>query len=422
MSVRNRSEENEKRRENQGVIQKKEKGRRKRKVPRWFYDFEINSRRYRSKIPGAQVKEDALKIETQARLAVYEGRYNEWFKEWMGKTLGARTEACSQIAEVNQNGTKVAAANFAHFVEEVYLPASRTEKRSWRHDEFRASTLCQHFGEMALREIKPMYIQKFRDVRSKTKSRRGEVYSPASINHELALLSSILTMACDNDLIEVNPCCKVKKLEVDNERTRVLSYEEEECLFAQLTGRRAHILPITKTALHTGMRKSPLLSLRWEQVDFDLNTITITKGKSKNKRKYIVPMNEVVRKELSALKGSAGDCEEVFTNPMTGVSLTDIKKGFVSACEDAGIEDFTFHDLRHTYASRLADKGVPQATIKELLGQRTIKMSERYTHAVVNTMEWAVEQLCHKGGRARPIFPPQSGENAVSQESEPIAA
>jgi integrase len=104
------------------------------------------------------------------------------------------------------------------------------------------------------------------------------------------------------------------------------------------------------------------------------------------------------------------------------VSLTDIKKGFVSACEDAGIEDFTFHDLRHTYASRLADKGVPQATIKELLGQRTIKMSERYTHAVVDTMQWAVEQLCHKGERARPIFPPQSEGNSVSQESEPVAA
>ncbi len=99
-------------------------------------------------------------------------------------------------------------------------------------------------------------------------------------------------------------------------------------------------------------------------------------------------------------------------DPVTGVSITDIKHGFVSACKDAKVENFRFHDLRHTFATRLADQGVPQSAIRELLGQTSLRMSQRYTHAVIETMQAAVEKLSKANAAVCPIFPPQSAEQS----------
>ena len=133
---------------------------------------------------------------------------------------------------------------------------------------------------------------------------------------------------------------------------------------------------------------------------------------------YIVPMNETVRAELLVLRSQSANWYGVFTNPITGVSLTDIKHGFVSARRDARLEDFTFHDLRHTFATRLADQGVPQSAIREMLGQTSLRMSQRYTHAVIETMQQAVEKLCKANAAICPIFPPQTAD----QSKESVAA
>lgn len=394
MSVYDRSQENEKR-ESKGASsngetavlpQDEENGaqKRKRRVARWYYDFTIEGRRYKGPIPGARNRKEAEKVELQKRLEVYEGRY--------GKELGTE--------------------DFAKFVNEVYLPASKTNKRSWRHDEFRAKTLREYFAGMSFREITQMRIEKFKQDRLKTKSQRGTTFSAASVNHELALLSSVFTMARKNRLVRENPCLDVKKLEVDNERERYLTDEEESRLFAQLTSRRSHLRPIVTVALHTGIRRGALLALRWQEVDFTRNVITITKGKSKNKKMYVVPMNETVRAELAALRPWSTGCDGVFTNPITHVSITDIKHGFVNACKDAKVLNFRFHDLRHTFATRLADQGVPQSAIREMLGQTSLRMSQRYTHAVIETMQAAVEKLCKSNAAVCPIFPPQSAEQA----------
>lgn len=399
MSVYDRSEENEKRRQRKSSritsedaqpTHSERRSKRKRKVARWHYDFVIEGRRYKGSIPSARTRKEAEKVELLKRLEVYEGRYGK------------------------EQGTE----DFVNFVNETYLPASKINKRSSRHDEFRARTLCEYFAGISLRDMTPMRIEKFKQDRLKTKSRRATLYSPASVNHELALLSSIFTMARKNRLIAENPCFDVKKLEVDNERERYLTQEEERRLFAQLTGRRVHLLPIVKIALHTGIRRGALLSLRWQQVDFERNVIAITKGKSKSKKMYMVPMNKIVRAVLLALREQADGSEGVFTNPATGISLTAIKHGFVSACSDAKIEDFHFHDLRHTFATRLGDKGVPQSAIRDMLGQSTVKMSQRYTHGVIETMQGAVEKLCDEESSVSPIFPPQEEKDG----GESIAA
>jgi integrase len=135
-----------------------------------------------------------------------------------------------------------------------------------------------------------------------------------------------------------------------------------------LTGRRAYLREIIIVALNTGMRRGEILSLRWSQVDFMRDLIFVTQTKSGKDR--VIPMNEAVRNALLSLSREG---ERVF-------QVDWIKKAWMGALKEAKIEDFTFHDLRHTAATRLADAGADAFTIASILGHSTIQMSARYTH------------------------------------------
>src|SRR5262249_49819638 len=106
-----------------------------------------------------------------------------------------------------------------------------------------------------------------------------------------------------------------------------------------------------------------------------------------------VPMNEVVKSTLLELQGNAGDSEYVFKSPRTGRRLMEVKHGFVSACRDARVDDFHFHDLRHTFGTRLGEKGVDAFTIAQLMGHADLRMTARYTHATNKNLRRAVQSL-----------------------------
>ncbi|HEX7176884.1 MAG TPA: site-specific integrase [Pyrinomonadaceae bacterium] len=125
---------------------------------------------------------------------------------------------------------------------------------------------------------------------------------------------------------------------------------------------------------------------------------------SKNKRPRTIPMTARVRAELSGvIQGrTAGP---VFSSTRTGVNLVEIKKGFKRACELAGIphgqstpSGLTFHDLRHTFATRLAERGVGETARMALLGQSNTKMVRRYSHATPEALLEAVQRLEQKAG------------------------
>ena len=108
-----------------------------------------------------------------------------------------------------------------------------------------------------------------------------------------------------------------------------------------------------------------------------LTTLTST-GRRRFARRAMEP---IVQEALLELRDEAGETEFVFTNPDTGTRYTDIKKSFSAACREAGITNFTFHDLRHTFGTRLADAGVDVVKIKELMGHASIVTTMRYIHA-----------------------------------------
>ena len=182
---------------------------------------------------------------------------------------------------------------------------------------------------------------------------------------ELELLSKIFNLAIDYGIAETNPCRKVRKLRLNNKRIRYLSDEEEtRCLLISL-GQCAHLRIMVNIAIGTGMRRGEQLNLRWEKVDFQRNVIHVPN--SKTGRDYTVPMNQDVRNELLALRKLAAKEDYVFTNPKTGKSFTEIKRSFHTACRLAGIDNLRWHDLRHTFGSRLGDAGCAESTIAQLM-------------------------------------------------------
>lgn len=131
----------------------------------------------------------------------------------------------------------------------------------------------------------------------------------------------------------------------------------------------------TLLALNTGLRKSNILELRWEQINFDFNFIEILENKG-NKH-LLIPLNEKLIQFFNN-KPEAERKGYIFINPDTGLPYKDIKKAWSTALEKANIENFRFHDLRHTVGTRLAEQLVPVNVIKELLGHSDVHTTMRY--------------------------------------------
>lgn len=333
------------------------------KKKHWHYAFAIRKVRYRGSIPEARTKFDAEQAENKIKRDVFEGRYS----------------------------TPTGAQSLVNFIEDVFLTWSRQNKRSWKHDEFRARAICEsrHLRGKTFAQVTPLHVEKFKQDRRVSVTKRGGTRSAASVNRELELLSKIFSLAVRYGVTDKNPCAGVPLLAENNRRTRYLTDEEEPRLLAALVGRREHLRALVVVAVGTGMRLGDQLSLRWPQVDFQHNVIRVPN--SKTGRDYGVPMNQDVRRELQALKRAATGGEFVFTSSKTGTRVKEIKTAFKNACSAAGIKDLRWHDLRHTFGTRLGAAGYNAYEIAELMGHADIKTSGRYAHPVDERKQAAVE-------------------------------
>jgi integrase len=194
---------------------------------------------------------------------------------------------------------------------------------------------------------------------------------------------------------------KVKKYTLDNKRYRYLIPEEEPALMAALEGPRAHLKPMVKIGLGTGMRLGEQLHLSGERVDLSRGVLILTKTKTGKDRE--VPLNPEVFEILSALRTQSTRRGYVFINPRTGKRVKEIKKGFKTALKIAGIEGLVWHDLRATFGTRLGEAGFDAFTIAALMGHSDIHTTARYVRATERNKRAAVEaamlsskQVVHK--------------------------
>lgn len=265
--------------------------------------------------------------------------------------------------------------------------------------------ICAWFKGTTFAEVSPLLVEKFKKHLRESVTKRGTPRSPRSVNEFLEKLSKIFNLAILEKEIDANPCREVQKLPVNNKRIRYLQDEEEPRLLEVLTGPRAHLRPLVIVAIGTGMRRGDQLNLRWEKVDFQRNVIYVPN--SKEGKDYIVPMNEDVRNVMLQLRREANGSDHVFINPETGGPYVDLKRAFTTACRLAGIKNLHWHDLRHTFGTRLAEAGYSEAVIAELMGHSDPKTTRRYTHGTERGKRAAVEAIRVSGGQARPISAPQ---------------
>lgn len=163
---------------------------------------------------------------------------------------------------------------------------------------------------------------------------------------------------------------------------------------ATLVGERSHLHAMATLAINTRLRANELFSLKVSDVDFHRDVLYIKHTKTDEDRE--VPLNDTARELLRELiptyrKGG----EFLFTNPKTCTKYTTIKTAWRSACRDANISDLRFHDLRHTFGTRAADAGVPLPAIRDVMGHKSIQITERYAHATDEGKRRAVEAI-HK--------------------------
>ncbi len=274
---------------------------------------------------------------------------------------------------------KIRFAYFAHQFIEYY---SKPNKRSWKRDIQLVNNLVSFFQEKLLHELTPLDIEKYKKERIKT-------VASATVNRELACLKTIFNKAIEWEKVEQNPVRKVKLYKENNRRVRYLESNEIDRLLRECSG---HLNPIIIVALNTGMRRGEILNSKWSDVDINQRLIYIMNSKSGEKRE--IPVNNLLLELLKRLKeGSKSDY--VFSHE-DGSPFGKVDKGFRSACKRAGIKDFRFHDLRHTFASHLVMNGVDLKTIQELLGHKSLEMTLRYAHLSPDHKRKAVDNLGEK--------------------------
>lgn len=368
----------------------------------YYYDFMIRRVRYKKAIPEARTQAEAEAVEVQKKREVYEGRYGS-----------------------DKHSTPL----LADFVKGVYLPWARQNKRSSYDDELISRVICKFFAGSRLGEITPKLARKFQQARLDTPAKKGkdekgnEVTAPrqpATVNREMSVLSRIFSLAIEDEAVEDNPCLKVKTLALENEVVSYLTNDEEEKMLTHCEGVREHLRSIVLVDIHTGLRRGELFGLRKYQLDFNLSCINVGKrirGRASQRTKTgkgrVIPMNSIVREELLKLTDDKGDLEYVFTNPETMQPFKDVKRSFKKACELAGINGLRFHDLRHTFGTRLAEAGESLHRIAELMGHGNIQMTMRYAHAVASGKRAAVERLVGYQERVCPKFVPNEKRQAV---------
>jgi len=262
-----------------------------------------------------------------------------------------------------------------------YLKRVEGLVRSYRDMKRYAKLWTQELGNLALHQITTS------DVERVAAERRKKV-SQQTVAHELSFLRRIFNVAIQDGVAERNPVLKVNAPRTH--RVRYLVEEEEQQLLEKLET-KWH--PLIRFAIHTGLRQEEQFSLRWEHVDLANATVRVPRTKSGKAR--AVPLNDIAKETLRSLPRHLR-CPWVFPNQEGTNHLNAhnfVNRIFNPALQEAEIENFRWHDLRHTFASRLAMAGESIQTIAELLGHHSLQMAQRYAHLSPSYLRQAVQRL-----------------------------
>jgi len=243
------------------------------------------------------------------------------------------------------------------------------KNRGYMIDQLKAE-----FGGRTLRSIS------LADVESYQSRLLASDLKPATVNRRIACLKHMLHKSTDWEMLDNEAFAKLKKvthIQEDNTRLRYLSVEEVNRL---ISASPTPLKPIVTMAVNTGMRKGEILNLTWDRVDLKHGFIILGDDMVKTGKGRQIPINGLLMSVLKAAYVKRRlDIPIVFPSP-SGAAYVAINVPFKSACRKAGIKDFHFHDLRHTFASQAVMNGADLPSVQKLLGHSNIAMTMRYSH------------------------------------------
>ena len=254
-----------------------------------------------------------------------------------------------------------------------------SHKRSQSKDVGILRWLDPYLGDKYIDEVDRVLVDRI-------KAARTAIGTRSTANRYLAVIRSILRKARDEwEWIEHIP--KVSLFKEPEGRTRALTHEEFARLYAELP---SHLADMALFTLATGLRQANVAKLEWLEVDLALRHAWIPAHKFKNGSPHAVPLNEIACAVLQKQIGKHPT--HVFTfrgKPVDNVST----KAWWAALERAGIENFRWHDLRHTFATWHRQAGTPTHELQRLGGWKTLAMVERYAHVAPEGLQVAASRL-----------------------------
>lgn len=249
------------------------------------------------------------------------------------------------------------------------------------------STIIPFFSNRKLTDISVEMIEKYKFERSKS-------ISPSTVNKELIALRHIFNKAILWGYLDRNPSLEVDKLRVKQRKFRFLSLDEIYKIFEVCPD---NYMPIFLTAIHTGIRKSELFRLEWNDIDFERQYIVVSnkeEAHTKNYRIREIPMTNKLTTTLKELfEKSKGKDSYIFLKPDGSRHMGEIRSALRKIIKLAKIKPFTLHDLRHTFASHLVMDGIDLPTVQKLMGHSSINTTMIYAHLAPDHLKSAIHRL-----------------------------
>ena len=338
--------------------------------------------------------------------------------KYPGMTLeAARTQARDIVTDAAKHGTPAVAKSTAKvftlrdYIDSEYAPWASAHQKWGGRAAARIRSVFADYLDKPLTDLNAWVIEKWRSKRIK-----GGI-AVGTVNRDMATLRSAMSKAVAWNIIPANPLADVKQRKVDNARARYLDGKEEGRLRAALVqrdrdaiarrdrsnehrasrgynllpalparGYRDHLTPMVLLALNTGLRRGELVALEWTDINIDKKSLHVRAAAAKSGKSRHVPLNKDAVAVLTRWRKQQGREGAVF-------NVRDVKTAWHALMCAAAIDNFNFHDLRHSFASKLVMAGVDLNTVRELLGHADLKMTLRYSHLAQEHKAAAVAKL-----------------------------
>jgi integrase len=307
------------------------------------------------------------------------------------------------------------------FLDTVFAPWFKEHQSRTTDTVRKVKTTFADLLSKPMDSITPWWMEKWRT------ERRKAGIAVTTLNREAAALKAVLSRAAEWGYLDQSPLArgKLKPLRADdNGKIRYLSPDEEKRLRATLDARESRIRegrasanewrrqrgyaslpslwgyefadylkPMVLLSLNTGLRRGEVFKLTWVNVNFHTRTLTVEGKIAKSGKTRHVPLNIEALEVLRKWKTQGTGTDLVFPGK-DGAPMDNVQTSWEGLLKDAGITEFRWHDLRHSFASKLVMAGVDLNTVRELLGHADIKMALRYAHLAPEHKAEAVARLC----------------------------